>query len=456
MSRRPDCRHDANDRRLGHTGLAVGLSAGLALARGSWAGALWLGQRLARPASPRVADALGRLSWAARRRLDPVSQLMVLLGDDLDRAGRDYLPDDFTAESWRRSAAKLRRDALASLNVLEIGRRGRASRLELAHKAEVYLLVRRASASLGPDAHRRERFLSVAREALHFDSRQVMWALEGLAHGHVQAVLDRDPNLEEAPRGLLRGLDLPETALLMAHLGLGMAIAERVLLDLYPDDDVGAVAAVARFQRLCRANANPPQLEAALESFGLVARCFYPELVPTLDRALTAPAGRGLPAHYFWHGVGRALYFLPLHLLPGYGHVATALSRADREAPGPEARHNARSGAAYACTLVNLGSPEVIAELLTSYPEQVDNAFVEGVLSALLLRRNTTPDDRELGVFLAYRPADPELRQCWQERLAGPIGRAFDRDSAGTDGTYVAEGAGVVAQKVVQLTGAHP
>lgn len=254
--------------------------------------------------------------------------------------------------------------------------------------------------------------------------------LEGLGHGYVEAALARHPE----PSPLFAEIRLPERALLMVHLGLGMALAEHLFADLGPDDEAAIEHALQQFDALCRAHSRPGYEEAARESLGLVLRCFFPDLVPVVDRVLSRRGdseGRQV-RDFFWHGVGRAVYFLPLHLLPGYGTVEAALRRLEQEVAPGAALDSGRAGVAYAATMVNLGRPEVLERFVQRRPEAVDRAFVEGVVSAVLLRQRTTPGASEIDLFLAHQPAgDPEAEARWQRFIIEPVREALFQGARG-------------------------
>ncbi len=412
------------------------LRLGRSAARLSWTGAFFgANQLFALARAPqdsitpfeRASDGFDAVARAARRRMDLLPQLVFQAGDDFQSQWLDLVPEDLSPASWQRFTQRLAAAAVAPLAILRPDVEGTAARRELLDKLEVYVLVRRASASLGPVADSRERFEEAVERALALGDRQGMWMLEGLGHGYAQAALARQP----WPTDLLAAARLPERAKMMVHLGLGMALAEHLFTDLEPDDEDSMELTLYRFAVLCRSHSQPGHEEAARESLGLVLRCFFPDLVPMADRVLSRrddDEGRRV-RDFFWHGVGRAVYFLPLHLLPGYGNIETALRLVEQEAPAGAALDSGRAGVAYAATLVNLGRPEVLERFVHRRPEAVDRAFVEGVVSAAVLRRRTTPDAPELDVFLAHRPSGDPAR--WQKLILDPVRAALYQGARG-------------------------
>jgi len=189
----------------------------------------------------------------------------------------------------------------------------------------------------------------------------------------------------------------------MMHAGLGLALAERIAPELTPYSSAAAFRdAASRFASACRAHAREGYVGAAYESLGLVVRTWHPQLVPGLDATLRE-LDEGL-VRYFWHGAGRALYFLPNYIIPG---VLSPWRAAEREAPHETARENLYAGLAWATTLVNMRHPQVMAQLLSVRGETLARAagFVNGLASAIVVRIDTTPADPYILAFARYDAA---------------------------------------------------
>jgi hypothetical protein len=158
----------------------------------------------------------------------------------------------------------------------------------------------------------------------------------------------------------------------------------------------------------------------------LVTRTFHAELVPAVDRALAkaAPELRG----FFWHGVGRALYFLPINFFPYSAGQVFAAARA--EAPDAESRLSALAGAAWAYALVGQRDPSILAELVVRpYGDELaqDGGFANGIASSTIMRFDTTPEADVLPRFLAHRPAEPAVARLWDRLVRGPGEAALER-----------------------------
>jgi hypothetical protein len=190
------------------------------------------------------------------------------------------------------------------------------------------------------------------------------------------------------------------------HAGLGLALAERIVTRLTPYSSAREFrSAAASFLSACDAHSQEGYAGAAYESLGLVARTWHPQLVAGIDAALH-DLDPGI-AGYFWHGAGRALYFLPTYIIPG---LVSPWRGADREAPGELAHENLYAGLAWATTLVNIRHPQIMAHLLEVRGNALarSRGFANGVASAIVVGIDTTPDDPYVLSFAAYDGNGPK------------------------------------------------
>jgi hypothetical protein len=374
-----------------------------------------------------VTQPLDTVTDAARRRLagpfERVYRTGALVQESLlDVAGQALTPDLLDPATWARIAGDMAERSAEGLRLILSGSAGLAALREVQNKAEVFVLVREVSEILGIPQEFPLPLDELLRKAYDLSPFQALWAVEGLGHDYAKSYLDQDI----VPRGLLTGprtWDLPVKSLLMLHAGIGLAFAEYLL------DKTGRRTSfeeirrlVAEDVRLCRENSRPGYLGAAYESLGLVTRLFHgSNLAASVDRALreVAPEVVG----YFWHGVGRAIYFLPQNFLPCSTWQTFEMAR--REAPDELARLNAVAGTAWAVILVNQRQPEILAELVVGpHGDQLahDGAFSNGVASAVIMRADTTPGAPLTQVFLDYRPSrsDARLVRLWDELVRRP------------------------------------
>ena len=301
---------------------------------------------------------------------------------------------------------------------------------ELADKGRVYALVRGAGLLLGtPSTGRPAPVPRLLRRAYAHGDFAALWLVEGLGHDAASRALraGRMPHFLRPPP---RGDALPAKSLLMLHAGLGLALAEDRL------DGARTTWSAARVRRRVAAvveaigaAGRPGYRGAAAESLGLVSGLFHPPSVAAVAGAVdaVAPAFAG----FFWHGVGRALYFRPGGFVPGSLGLAFAAAR--RMATDRRAYRNLIAGLAWALTLVNQRSPWIVEALLADllYPganrggaDEWAPGFANGVASAVVMRAETTPGAGFVEAFCDHRSA-PRRRSAWRRLVADPCRRAL-------------------------------
>lgn len=274
-----------------------------------------------------------------------------------------------SAEALRGTFAALRLTAGTVCESLPRGA-GRLRARELQNKLEVFDAFHHAEAHLGllPGSPGRGRsWHDVLARLAAWPPHPALFALEGLGHALAGA-------RGLAPDGLLAGLDregVPPSRWIPLHTGLGLALAGSTPWTLLAGrrlDD-----ALERFIGLCHHHARPGYARAVFEALGFVGRTLHPGAVARLDGSLS----RELKA-FFWHGVGRGLYFSPENAVPGRSPAAVAA--AWREPPHELGRRNALAGVAWAATLVNLRHPEVVESLFDRSFGALDDPAREAAL----------------------------------------------------------------------------
>ncbi|HEY7495863.1 MAG TPA: hypothetical protein VIH59_32760 [Candidatus Tectomicrobia bacterium] len=256
-----------------------------------------------------------------------------------------------------------------------------------------------------------------------------VWAMEGLGRYYAETCWEH----AGTPQHLLstdQVRALPPRSLIPLHTGLGLSLAGRLLAILRPqspESDLDTV--LQQFVALCQQNAVAGYAGAALEALGLVTRLCYPQRVRMVDRRLSvlAPDIVG----YFWHGVGRGLYFLPLHALPCSSVTWRAVEMTQAEAPHALGRLNALGGLAWAITLVNIRHPAILEACIQRYGDvlSANDAFFSGVSAALMIWYDMASADPYLKDFLQYQPdaANTRLVQLWHSQVRGPAQEALQR-----------------------------
>ncbi len=192
---------------------------------------------------------------------------------------------------------------------------------------------------------------------------ETIWTVEGLGHVYSQRTWQLKWECSEDAEGILvegQAAALPEKSLTMMHAGLGLAIAESLMKQLTPDSSTKDIERVLRaFIKLCRNNARPGYVGCALESLGLVTRCFNYPMVGLVQRVLEDIDDTTW--EFFWRGAGRALYFSPGHMLqPLYSPWIAA----EQEAPNERAHKILKAGISWPTNIVNMQNPAIFEDLI--------------------------------------------------------------------------------------------
>ena len=369
-----------------------------------------------------VAQSLDFATRALEKEMGQLTKSLFFLGDGLQRATVDGLFDLLKPKTW--SPANLMSLGRSAAHVpVELSRfvvPGEAGPAweELRNKFEVFMLVSELPSILKVDPKTWVALPDLVNRAYSLPAFNSLWAVEGVGHYYGDVYWERNG----PPQGLLfsESAPVPEKSLLMLHAGMGLSFADRLLTTVTHESPANEVRdVVQRFVRLCRDNSREGYLGAAVESLGLVTRDFYPDMVGLVDGQLqeVAPELRG----YFWHGVGRALYFSRAYFLP---ILRTAWGSMDQEAEHGLGQMNATAGLAWAVTLVNMRQPKIMEGVLQSYIEHsaLGDAFANGVSSSIMMREDTTPGEAFVRAFYDHEPASGSrnLLMTWNKRVSGP------------------------------------
>jgi hypothetical protein len=389
------------------------------LIRCSWVLSLFSVEQLTRtlsaPHAARPAQSLDAVTRAAEAQFGGEIKALFQTGERWQRGLVDQVYDALTPSGALRVMLDGLEQSAAVVSRLVPGREQCLAWQEAQRKLRAFNLFEQADAALDLSA-------LVARAAA-LGPHLAVWAIEGVGHVHTERAWREAP-----PQRLLNdehASDLPVRSLIPLHTGMGLSLAHRVLERLAPHcSDSELSAALAQFVALCCANARAGYEEAALEALGLVTRNLYPQLTAPIDRCLAAN-DQDLLA-YFWHGVGRALYFAPTNFLPCAETRRRAVQAAFDEPPHELGRRNALAGLAWALTLVNLEQPEIIEAMLRQEGERLskDDAFANGVGSALAVWCDAAPDDPALAAFYQHQPAT-EMAEQWRRQAQLPAAEAL-------------------------------
>ena len=255
-----------------------------------------------------------------------------------------------------------------------------------------------------------------------------LWAVEGLGHYYGDTFFQRN----EVPKNLLTDpklQSLPAKSLTMLHAGIGLSFAQTNLLKINSNSPASEVRkTVETIVELCKSSSRRGYTGAAVESMGLVARNFHGlPMMRAVNQALSE-IDRDLVG-YIWRGAGRAVYFSLPDFIPGWRTPWRAVYLCQQEPSSDLGRRNMIAGFAWAATVVNMRQPVIMETILKYHGEEFagNDAFSNGLMSTMIMRYDTTPDDPSIPRFLNYRPAssEPRIIQLWDRLVKEPCERAL-------------------------------
>jgi hypothetical protein len=334
-----------------------------------------------------------------------------------------FTPEALAPGSAVKKGFDLAQQAVEALEAAAPSRESRMAWRELGNKLQSFGTFRSVDSVLQVDAAAELSLGELVDRAGGLEPYSAVWTTEGLGHYWAERAWERG----ETPSRLLTG-ETVDRALIALHAGMGLSMARRSLQAL----DAGSPTAQIRrqlhhFVALCRDNSMVGYTEVALEALGLIGRTLHPELVPAIDQQLASLYPEILA--YFWHGVGRGSYFLPLSLVPRLSSASRAVELLRREAPHELAWTNALSGLAWPLILVNIRHPEIVESCLAQHADLLDttDAFASGAGSAIATWFDSTGGDPHLVRFCQYRPepATGPRARLWESQVREPCREAL-------------------------------
>jgi hypothetical protein len=256
--------------------------------------------------------------------------------------------------------------------------------------------------SLAPLAGKIQRVSQMER----FDA---LWATEGLGFRVAEAAL----KVNQCPVKFLscqKFGPLPTSSLAAIHVGVSLSVSKRLLnMAREPGTSFSLSDAIRIFLENCESQCPEGCTGVAVEALGLVVRTLCPQWIIEVDRELEQ-IDSTLVA-YFWHGVGRGLYFIFPPALYSHGSHSIALEKAWQDPPHEIGRVNSIAGLAWPLTLVNIRHPEILAAFLKKYAAEIpgNGAFSSGVATSILLWLAWAGHDQHLATFIRHQPEHAAL-----------------------------------------------
>jgi hypothetical protein len=366
------------------------------------------------------------LAKEAKDELGTTGQIVFFLGDGVQRTATNWLfelfkPATWTPENIARIATAIGRQAIGTSELFLYPRVAYLASEEFRNKVEILIIVEYTDSILDISDNPFVPLPERVQKCYSVPPFQALWAVEGTGDSYTESYW----KTYGPPKGLLleENAQVPEKSLLMLHAGMGKYFAEHLLgvgsptlIEGSPPEQFHAV--VEQFVSLIRNNSRPGYLEAGIESLGLVVREFSPGMVQSIHQQLFEVAPELI--EYFWHGVGRALYFSRRHFLPV---LSTAWADIDREIQACPNRLDVMAGLAWAVVLLNMRHPQIVEEMIRNFVRNspLQRGFMNGVASCIIMRQDTTPEASLLtSHFCEHRPCEPELAAQWERLVAEP------------------------------------
>jgi hypothetical protein len=360
---------------------------------------------------------------------DPAAVLFIA-GDEYASKLTDMLFDavQLNPRYWGKLPAHLGEQA--SLAFAAIGPKRALYAQQAKNTRYIFTLVRNNPEKLGIPPTGEFDLEEYMRRAYSVGDFENIWVVEGLGHVYSQRTWLLKFNMSEDAHGILRdgqAAAMPEKSLTMMHAGLGLALAESLMKQLTPASRIRDVERVLiRFLHLCEHNSRPGYVGCAIESLGLVTRCFnYPmvDLVQTALHAIDPVAWE-----FFWRGAGRALYFSPGHI---FEPLYSPWIAAEQEAPNNRALQILKAGISWPTNIVNMRTPEIFEDLIRrkGAAEDVEGTIAHGVAASTTMAMDITPEHPVVKAYLEYEPRseDPKVHWLWEKLVRNPAYKAVHR-----------------------------
>ncbi len=380
----------------------------------------------------------GRLYTSTKRTIekfgDPAA-VMFIAGDEYQNKALNTFFDMLTLKAlspsyWTKGAehfvsqTMLAADAMAAVSDDSVYWR------QAKNTRDIFTLVRNNPEKLGIPKTGEFDLAFYMDKAYGISDFENIWSVEGLGHVYSQRIWKMQWDCSEDAHGIMmdgQAANMPEKSLTMMHAGLGLGLAESLMKQLTPDSSTKDTERVLRaFIKLCRNNSRPGYTGCALESLGLVTRCFnYPmmTLVPKVLKDVDETAWE-----FFWRGAGRALYFSPGHMLqPLYSPWIAA----EQEAPDDRELDILKAGISWPTNIVNMRHPAVFEDLIKRRGEDEEKAgtIAHGVAASTTMALDITPNHPLVHEYLAYVPESKDDKVCerWKKMVHDQVDKAIHR-----------------------------
>ncbi len=362
---------------------------------------------------------------------DPAS-VVFIAGDEYQAKAVDFVFDLFSPSTalnpgyWFNFSNRLLTQSLLAAEAT-IGKQEPLYTQQAKNTRYIFTLVRNNPEKLGIPGTGPVDLSIFVDKAYGVGDFESIWTVEGLGHVYSQRVWKDKWNMSEDAHDILVEAEMPDKSLTMMHAGLGLAVAESLMKQLTPDSSTREVERVLKiFIKMCRNNSRPGYVGCALESLGLVTRCFNFPMVNLVQTVLADLDP--ISWEFFWRGAGRALYFSPGHMVQP---LFSPWIAAEQEAPNERAHNILKAGIAWPTNIVNMQTPEIYEDLIRrrGADEEKAGTIAHGVAASTTMACDIVPNHPVVREYLKYVPksSDPKVRELWTKLVHEPAWKAMHR-----------------------------
>ena len=364
---------------------------------------------------------------------DPAA-VMFIAGDEYQTKAVDMMFDVLTLKAMSPSYWSKVTDHLVTQGKLAadatIGQQEALHSQQAKNTRYVFTLVRNNPEKIGIPKFGEFDLSTFMDKAYDVGDYESIWTVEGLGHVYSQRTWQLQWDCSEDAEGILvegQAANMPDKSLTMMHAGLGLCLAESLMKQLTPDSSTKETERVLKaFIKLCVNNSRPGYVGCALESLGLVTRCFNFPMVSLVETVLSDVDE--MAWEFFWRGAGRALYFSPGHMMqPLYSPWIAA----EAEAPSDRVLNILKAGISWPTNIVNMKKPEIFEDLIRRRGADEEDAgtIAHGVGASTTMAMDITPNHPLVKEYLDYVPTstDPKVKDLWTKMVHTPVYKAVHR-----------------------------
>ena len=364
---------------------------------------------------------------------DPAA-VMFIAGDEYQSKAMDIMFDVLTLKALKPSYWVKLTDHLLTQGKLAadatIGKEEALYSQQAKNTRYIFTLVRNNPEKLGIPKSGEFDLAHYMDKAYGVGDFEAIWTVEGLGHVYSQRTWQLKWDCSEDAHDILvegQAAHMPDKSQTMMHAGLGLCLAESLMKQLNPDSTTRETERVLNtFIKLCRNNSVQGYVGCALESLGLVTRCFNYPMVSLVQKVL-ADIDETAWEH-FWRGAGRALYFSPGHMMqPLYSPWIAA----EDEAPDDRVLNILKAGISWPTNIVNMQNPAIFEDLIRRRGEEEEAAgtIAHGVGASTTMACDITPHHPLVKEYIDYVPSssDPKVKELWTKLVHDPAYKALHR-----------------------------